>query len=98
MDAQNSDNIDPFALSQNFRTWLGFLPCLPSWVIAELNEGCGTALCGDFWGVSALTGGCPPVGGGPIGAPGWKVVGRGGFTKGGAEPMETLVFHVSIRT
>lgn len=70
------------------------MPCLPSWLIAELNEGCGTAPC-DFWG--ALTGGGPPVGGGPIGAPGWKVVGRGGFTKGGAEPMETLVFHVSLK-
>lgn len=65
-----------------------FLSCLPSWLIAELNEG---------WGVTALTGGGPPVGGGPRGAPGWKVVGRSGFTKGGAEPMETLVFHMSLK-
>lgn len=73
------------------------LPCLPSWLTAELNEGWGTALGDDFWGVSALTGGGPPVGGGPRGAPGWKVAGRGGFTKGGAEPIETSVFHKSLK-
>lgn len=64
-------------------------------MIGELNEGWGTSLCDDFWGLRALTGGGPPVGGGPRGTPGWKVVGRGGFTKGGAEPMKTLVFHVT---
>lgn len=70
---------------------------------AELSEDWGTALCDDFWGVNALTGGgppvggCPPVGGGPRGTPGWKVVGRSGFTKGGTEPMETLVFHMSFK-
>ena len=47
--------------------------------------------------MSALTGGGPPVGGGPRGAPGWKVAGRGGFTKGGAEPIETSVFHKSLK-
>lgn len=88
-------NIHPSNLSQNFRTWLG-LPCLPSWLTAELNEGWGTPLCDDFWGVSTLNGGGPPVGGGPREAPGWKVVGRGGFTKGDAEPIEILFFHKSL--
>lgn len=55
------------------------------------------ALCDDFWGVRALTGGGPPVGGGPRGAPGWNVVGKGGFTKGGIGPTETLVFHMSLK-
>lgn len=73
------------------------MPCLPSCLLAELNEGWGTALSVDFWGGRALTGGGPPVGGGPRGAPGWKVVGRGGLTKGGVDPMETAVFHMSFK-
>lgn len=66
-------------------------------MLAELKVGWGTALCVDFWGVRALTGGGAPVGGGPRGAPGWKVVGRGVFTKGGADPMETVVFHMTLK-
>lgn len=65
---------------------------------AELNEGWGTSLYDDVWGMRALIGGGPPAGGGPWGAPGWKVVGRGGFTKGGTEePTETSVFHTLLK-
>jgi hypothetical protein len=70
-----------------------FLICLPSWLTAELNDGWGEDLCDGFWGMRSLTGGGPPAGGGPGRTPGWKVVGRGGFRKGSAEPMETLDFH-----
>lgn len=66
-------------------------------MLVELNEGWGTVLGVNFWGVRALTGGGPPVGGGPRGAPGWKVAGRGGFAKGSADPMETTVFHTSLK-
>lgn len=75
--------------SPELRFWAVPLPSIysPSWVTVELNG--GTAALGSvFWG------GGPPAGGGPGGAPGWKVVGRGGFCKGSAEPMETWVFHV----
>lgn len=96
-ECKNSNNIDPS--TPPVKT-LGFdlvLPCLPSWLTTELNEGWGAALCDGFWGVTALTGGGPPVGGGPRGAPGWKVVGRDGFTNAGVEPTETSVFYKSLK-